>query len=491
MDLTDITSVTFTGSADLSLLVAGNGFTEITSITGTAATGGLTIDLDDNAAAYTINLGAGDDSIVADQANTGTGGRTINMGAGNDTLDLGALGSESDDVFNGGAGTDTLIIRDASDITVANTVGVTGFERLIGTEAATYDMSAFANGSDFTIVRATAAGTNIVFDNVRDTVTTLELSGNSDNVTLTRLVDGTANAITIAAVAATTIDAEVIVDQEETVTINAGTASLTLTTGLSADDMTAMVVVGDNAVDLSAVSSTLLRTVDLSGFSDANFTAEFTAATNSITITANTSAGNSGAYNIQLGQSDDVVVGTANADTFDGNGGNDTFTLGGGRDTVIIDGQGIDTITDFVVGATGDIISIDISAIGAVIGGDGANEADGVAVSVELVTGQETLAAGDNVIVLSGTTFASAALAGAALEAGGARQITFGGATTAGDDIIFVFSDGTDAFVVAGNIGSAATTITAGNLTETVLVKWEGVSHTDLADLTSDNFILA
>jgi hypothetical protein len=142
IDLTNHTTLTFAGTSDLELL-STNGFTELTSIAGGSAIGGLTIDLDDNAKAYTITLGSGDDSVVADTANAGTGGRTISLGAGDDTLDLAALAPESDDVFTGGDGVDTLRSTDTSNLTAARTTGVSGFERITLTEATTFDMSTF------------------------------------------------------------------------------------------------------------------------------------------------------------------------------------------------------------------------------------------------------------------------------------------------------------------------------------------------------------
>ena len=59
---------------------------------------------------------------------------------------------------------------------------------------------------------------------------------------------------------------------------------------------------------------------------------------------------------------------------------------------------GADTITDFAVGASGDQIDIDISTVGAVIGGNSSNDTTGQAIVVEFVTGAETLA-GDNILV--------------------------------------------------------------------------------------------
>ena len=156
--------------------------------------------------------------------------------------------------------------------------------------------------------------------------------------------------------------------------------------------------------------------------------------------------------------------------------------------TVIITSAGADTITDFAVGASGDQIDIDISTVGAVIGGNATDDTTGQAMSVEFVTGQEALAAGDNIIVLSGTTFATAALAGSAIEAGGARQVTFSANTTANDDILFLYSDGTDSYLVAGNIATTTTTITAANLTETTLLTLSGIDETELGSLNAANF---
>jgi hypothetical protein len=502
-DLTNATSITMTGSANLSL-ISTNGFTEVKTITGTAATGGLTIDLDDNPLAYTINLGSGKDSVVADQANTATGGRTVNLGAGDDTLNLGANGAEADDVFNGGDGVDTLIMTDTSDITVALTAGLSNFERLTLTEAATLDMNNMNDrGASLSTIKADSTTDSIalVVNNVGSSVTTLELdatnaaNANADaneDVTLDRLVDGTANSLTVKVTVTTGahLGDELIIDDEETVTLDTNTGTLQLNTGLSADDMTSLTVVGDNAVDLSAVSSTALAAVDLSGLEDANFTASFALSTAGITVTGNTSTGNTGVYDIVGGASDDNITGTKGIDTFTGGGGNDTYTLGAGADTVVITSAGADTITDFAVGASGDQIDIDISTVGAFTSGGATNDTIGQAIVINFVTGAESLVATENIFVLSGTTFATAALAGAALEAGGSREITFTQATTAADDIIFLYSNGTDSFMVAGNIASAAATITAANLTETTLLTLSGIDETELGSLNAANFDL-
>jgi hypothetical protein len=146
-----------------------------------------------------------------------------------------------------------------------------------------------------------------------------------------------------------------------------------------------------------------------------------------------------------------------------------------------------DVITDFTSGTGGDQIAITLF-LNTIVGSDGADVIAATATQVNLITGQETLAAGDNVFVLSGT-FATVALAGAALEAGGGRQIT---ATAAqfdtGDVIVFVYTDGTDTHVVQGTLTNlvAATTIDAGGLAEVTIATLSGV--TDMTALVSTNF---
>jgi hypothetical protein len=369
-DMTDYTTLTFSGSANLEIIGA-DVFTELTSIAGTSATGGLKLDLDDNAGAYSINLGAGADSITADQANTGTGGRTINLGGGKDTLDLGALGAESDDVFTGGEGEDTIIFADTSDITVANTAGVSGFERLVLSEAATLDMNDFADrGAQFTIIKAdsTTDGAALTINNVGSSVTTLELDatnasdGNVDadeDVVFDRLVDGTADSLTVKVTAAANLGDELIVDDEETITIDTNAAALTLNTGISAADLTALTIVGDNNVDLSALDGTKVATVDASGMTaTATLTFTSTTSTAAMTVTGGTSTGTvtvttgsgndtvtagSGTLVATTAAGNDTVTGGAKADTIDTGSGHDTIVTGNGGGTVT-GGTGNDTI---------------------------------------------------------------------------------------------------------------------------------------------------
>ena len=428
LDMTDYTSLTLSGTAALEL-ISTNGFTELATITGTGSAG-LTIDLDDNPLAYTISLGSGADTVVADQANTGTGGRSIDMGAGNDTLDLAGLGSEADDVYDGGAGTDTLKTSDVSDFTAANLAGVTGFERITVLEHnISLDMAVFPSSNSISIIEVENDGTGSTaseFTNVGDGVTTLELFGDTatdgsadagEDIILTRKVDGTANTLTIrttgtdAGVAAgVQIGDEVIVDNEETITIDSSMGSLTLNTGLSSDDATSITIIGDEAVDLSAVTGTALAKIDASGMtSTAALTISSVASTANMTVTGG-ATNYTGIVTITTGTGNDTITTTGGADVIDGGNGNDTITTGAGTDNItggagndvissgtgnddITPGAGTDTvttgtgndtvnfvagadgatalangvttITDFEAGADDDIIEVNLDSLGA------------------------------------------------------------------------------------------------------------------------------
>jgi Ca2+-binding RTX toxin-like protein len=167
---------------------------------------------------------------------------------------------------------------------------------------------------------------------------------------------------------------------------------------------------------------------------------------------------------------DDTITGSANNDTIDGNTGNDSIVGGNGADS-LVSGGGADTLTGgsgadtFVYTPTAstdavritdfdnstDYLQIDLSSVDAafsvtdieVLNGGG-DVADADAASI-LSVGSDGVAAGaQNIIQLTGTTFASAQAAADAIEVGGTRTVTGFSAKHSGDAfmVIYTHTDG-------------------------------------------------
>ena len=90
--------------------------------------------------------------------------------------------------------------------------------------------------------------------------------------------------------------------------------------------------------------------------------------------------------------------------------------------------------------------------------------------------------------MLTGAIFASTALAEAAIENNGGFELTLAGANTANDDLIVVWSDGSNSYVGAYNITSAATNPLAGDMT--VIAELVGVNASVAGTLAAANFTL-
>jgi S-layer protein len=111
------TSVNLSGSADLTLLLTGS--TKVTSINGSAMTGGLTVASLNTTSATTITGGSGKDVLTAA---TGTTADVLNGGAGDDTL----TGNAGLSTLTGGAGNDLFVVNVAS-LNVNSYTSITDF----------------------------------------------------------------------------------------------------------------------------------------------------------------------------------------------------------------------------------------------------------------------------------------------------------------------------------------------------------------------------
>jgi len=360
------TTLTITGSAGSDIIVADAN--EANTITGGAGNDNITAGsaadiINGGDGVDTINGAAGNDTITGDAGNdiitTGAGTDNVDAGAGDDTV-LTAANLSASDVIAGGDGTDTLSLSTAA--TAVTAASVTGFETLAINGAITQDMAVFTATTFTTIDNSNAGAANI--DNATNAVTNLSQSATGGDIDFERLVDGTANSITVSAqddlaasdgvTAIGTLD----IPNEETITLVSGSnAAETLTvTTLTADDATSVTLTGTANVAVTAnVAAVNIATVNASGVTG---TAEFhaTGATSNITATSSV-----GAFEFTGGGGSDIITGGAAADILIGGGGADIITGGASADE-ITGGTGLDTLTG---GAGADSFNNAVGVLGA------------------------------------------------------------------------------------------------------------------------------
>ena len=181
------------------------------------------------------------------------------------------------------------------------------------------------------------------------------------------------------------------------------------------------------------------------------------------------------------------MVGTTGANQITLGDGNDDVAAAGGDDTIIVldDTTAADVITNFVAGASGDIVSIDVSAIG---GGASnfastaldssltvklATDADGT-----LVDADNTAVATSNILVLT-NTFANIAAVVLAINLDAEANV---GGLEDDDVILVVWTDGGSSYVSSVTLSAAdgASADAGANLVELV-----GVT---VSALTAANF---
>jgi hypothetical protein len=519
---TTATTVTVAATAALDLGSTA-GFFAATTFSAAGSTAGVTAVFDDFDAAdgvtaaittaKSITGGDGADSFTVSAFEAADmGNLTIDGGKGNDTIDLGGY-AESTMTVTGGDGTDTLVL--SAELAAANATHVSGFETLH--QAADQNMS-LMTGSTATISTVRLTDGIAAITNATDAVTTLQIANsanaNSGAASLTRLVDGTANSITVATTNAVSIATLDLAD-EETVTINTTNGAFTTATDVTSADITSLIVAGSGTVDTSAlVGNTLLATVDATGLTGAaGLTVTANASTTALTLTVNSAtSGYTGVVSFVSGSGGDTLNGTANIDTLnggggsdtivgnggadniDGDGGNDTLTGGGGVDAFTV-GEGSDTISDFVAGtgASADTITLDLSGIEALSASDlvnlddagsTANNSDLAFFSTDGVIDLDNVTANDNIIVISDVEIADHTALKTALAANGSKEITFGHADWAvGDSFLVMYDNGTNSYLtnveVTGDMTTDSTMTTAQQITTDV------ITFTGISDVTT------
>jgi hypothetical protein len=373
---------TTTGASQLTNIVTGATTLNITGDQNLTVTGALAGATTIAAGSFTGNL-----SVVADSAGTAKD-VAITGGSGDDTANF-TNGFEADDTFDGGAGTDTLTLTQATaSTTLAGTLtsveqvnisdsgtGTIDMDNFSGLTKVIYDAGITANGTatvddavsgievEVDVANLVAADASLVID--------LKTDGASDSATVTLDTIGAGDGF-----------ASISVEDAETLTISAdddttdATGTLTIA-ALTATDATSLTLSGDSAVTITNTvdpATPVLATLDASAMTD-------------ILTLSGTDFSASGST-VTFGSANDVfTVGTmSGADTIDlSQGGDDRIVYS----ALAQSDQETDTIKGFTSGSD-DIDLTTFTGTDSTAGIDTANQFAGVHSTFALASGALT-----------------------------------------------------------------------------------------------------
>ena len=534
-DVSEATKATFNGTSNLTIAVAA--LEALTSIT-VAGSGAVTIaDLNTTNAltgtlkTITVSETAGlkitdaldtlvetvDASATSGVLSVRSGANTTSItgGSGNDTVDIDALVYSGTAKLNGGAGTDTLSISEstATVFTTAAKANISNFETLDITGSAggdTFDFTALSGltglslGTNTGAVTITKVPTSVIASgiNVVGSQTTLSFevvdatspTNTTDSLALT--LDTSDGALNITG----TLGADGVETLNLTVNKDSSDDDATIAAFAANTDFTVINVTGaGDTIFTSTAAATALGTI-AAGDATGDISVVAVAATKNLAITTGSGADDiNGSGLLTAG---DVLSAGAGIDRLTGNGGADKYTGGSGMDTFEVDVVSgattvtVNTITDFEKGSSGDQIEFSVADLEALTvlsdltTGDGTSIATDATPSInEIAVGTgETLAAGDDVLVFTGGTFATAAAFKTAIVAGGATALTWGAAPTAADGILAVYSDGTDTHVALISNSGTTAAFQSAEIDVNNLVTLSGISSIAALDFVSANF---
>ncbi|MGJ0340443.1 beta strand repeat-containing protein [Aliarcobacter cryaerophilus] len=352
---TSIETLNITGKANLTLATASTLLNTVKTVDGSKAEGDLKFS--NTAKMTSIKTGSGNDEVtVAVDVASGT---TINLGAGNDKLVAGGGKIAAGSIIDGGAGIDTL---DSELVNAGNGGVFANFEILSltkSTAALGLDLNLLTKSTFETIVldyTAIATSTSIV----RNVSTSQSLTVNAD-ATLTTLLfkdaAGTADAYTInfdkdakdiSVAPDKKVDAgTVVINGIETVNINSTGKTTTDKNSitLTDNDAKSLVITGDKAID---VAFTAFGTAGNSTNGLGVSIIDASAATGTVDInTANVNVAFNGLA-IKGGTAADIITVNAAGGTLTGGAGNDKFVVGAAK-------VGVDSASAVNTEATGAI----------------------------------------------------------------------------------------------------------------------------------------
>lgn len=246
--VTDFTTLNVAGAGDLTLTVNDDELENLTTISASTMTGGLSLDLategaqDDGTsdAGVTVTTGEGDDTLVTtgqdDTITTGAGDDTINAGAGNDTVTSGA---GDDTVTTGAGGTDTVDAGAGDDTVIA------------GANLSTND--SLDGGADTDTISLTSAG----FVTAAVDTDLLATLSNFEKVLISNSFDDTGDDNDVSILGFGTNYAVLGTDPAATQTISGFTSSATVESIIDADMTNGLTISITNATDLDNDSDVL------------------------------------------------------------------------------------------------------------------------------------------------------------------------------------------------------------------------------------------
>jgi hypothetical protein len=209
-------------------------------------------------------------------------------------------------------------------------------------------------------------------------------------------------------------------------------------------------------------------------------------------VTINLATNINNVLTIETGSGDDTISGGSAADTINGGSGDDSITggaaadditLGAGDDTVVLTATATtDAVQDF--NADDDAVALSVAGLEADNGDGDAIAAGTATLQIQTIASAAAIAVGTEILVLTGD------LANAEAMENELDDLAFADDNiVADDDLIVVWSDGTDTFVSIVNLavtddGATSSIDDTGNTVST-LVQLIGV---DIADLAAANF---
>ena len=283
-------------------------------------------------------------------------------------------------------------------------------------------------------------------------------------------------------------------------TVNGGAGSDIMKIGTVTATTAFNNVANVESISFANQAAVSITTVDSLVASGKTLSVDATALTGSNTFTWNGASESDDKYSIKAGSSNATITGGSGADTIvAGSGTNwicggpgiDTITLGSGADTLVFNSlTGTDGISGFTYSA--DTLTFSVSGVSLLTSGISIITLAGTTVtassSVYYTMGNSTLTGSAStsavLSVITGTIASSSALL-TRLATGGTNAVILSSACSKNSLLLVLYSDGTDAHMVAVGLGTVGTTFTTSDLTVYEIATLKGITITSLTDWTA------